>query len=95
MAFEGDPDIPPYSMRLMRNNTEAEITGGFKHGLANEAARLFATAPGLKVVASQQRRVAGWARAMELAKLIRARGLATLHLGLMHLGLHHRLRRRP
>ena len=76
MAFEGDPDIPAYSMRLMRGNTEAEITGGFKHGLATEAARLFATAPGLKVVHLNS----GGGRlgeAMELAKLIRARGLAT------------------
>jgi len=76
MAFEGDPDIPAYSMRLMRNNTEAEITGGFKHGLANEAAKLFASAPALKVVHLNS----GGGRlgeAMELAKLIHARGFAT------------------
>jgi len=76
MAFEGDPDIPRYSMRLMHDNTEAEIAGGFKYGLARDAARLFASAPNLKVVHLNS----GGGRlgeAMELAKLIRARGLIT------------------
>ncbi len=30
MAFLDDPALPPYSMRLMRGGTEAEIAGGFK-----------------------------------------------------------------
>lgn len=76
MAVEGDPDIPPFSMRLMRDGTEAEITGGFKYGLARDAALLFAKAPNLRVVHLNS----GGGRlgeAIELAKLIRARGLAT------------------
>ncbi|MBS0520520.1 MAG: hypothetical protein JSR90_17625 [Proteobacteria bacterium] len=76
MAFEGDPDIPPYAIRLMRGGREAEITGGFKFGLARDAARVFVHAPALEVVHLNS----GGGRlgeAIELAKLIRARGLAT------------------
>lgn len=50
MAFEGDPAIPDYSIRLMHDGQEAEIAGGFKFGLARDATRIFATAPNLKVV---------------------------------------------
>ncbi len=50
MALFDDPSLPPYSVRLMRGGTEAEIAGGFKYGLAREAERLFATAPQLRVV---------------------------------------------
>ena len=32
MSFLDDPDIPAYSIRVMRNGTEAEIAGGFKFG---------------------------------------------------------------
>jgi hypothetical protein len=76
MAFEGDPGIPPYAIRLMRNGREAEITGGFKFGLSQDAARLFAEAPHLEVVHLNS----GGGRvgeAVELAKLIKARGLVT------------------
>ena len=50
MALFDDPSLPPYSVRLMRGGTEAEIAGGFKYGLAREAEALFATAPQLRVV---------------------------------------------
>ncbi|HTR85156.1 MAG TPA: hypothetical protein VMI56_11815 [Reyranella sp.] len=76
MAFQGDPDIPPYSIRLMRDGREAEIIGGFKFGLAKSAERLFASAPDLKVVHLNS----GGGRlgeAIALARLIRARGLST------------------
>ncbi|SKA37748.1 hypothetical protein SAMN02745126_05950 [Enhydrobacter aerosaccus] len=76
MAFEGDPDIPAYAIRIMRDGTEAEITGGFKYGLSHDAAKIFATAPNLRIVHLNS----GGGRlgeAIELAKLIRARGLAT------------------
>lgn len=76
MAFQDDPSISPYAVRLMRDGTEAEIAGGFKYGLSRDAARLFAQAPNLKVVHLNS----GGGRlgeAMELAKLIRARGLTT------------------
>lgn len=76
MAFEGDPDIPPYTMRLMRGGREAEITGGFKFGLSRDAAKLFAGAPHLEVVHLNS----GGGRlgeAVELAKLIRKYRLST------------------
>ena len=49
MAFLDDPVLPPYSMRMMRDGTEAEIAGGFKYGLARDAETLFASAPQLRV----------------------------------------------
>jgi hypothetical protein len=76
MAVDGDPDIPPYSIRVMHDGREAEIIGGFKFGLAKSAERLFASAPDLKVVHLNS----GGGRlgeAIALARLIRARGLFT------------------
>jgi hypothetical protein len=76
MALFGDPSLPPYSVRLMRGDTEAEIAGGFKYGLARDAEALFATAPNLRVVHLNS---AGGrlGEATKLARLIRGRGLAT------------------
>ena len=76
MAFLDDPALPPYSMRLMRDGTEAEIAGGFKYGLARDAETLFATAPQLRVVHlnSAGGRIG---EAIKLARLIRARGVVT------------------
>ncbi len=76
MAFLGDPAFPDYSLRVMRGGTEAEIVGGFKYGLTRDAARIFATTPGLKVVHLNS----GGGRlgeAEKLGKLIRQRRLAT------------------
>ncbi len=76
MAFLGDPEIPDYSLRIMRGGSEAEIAGGFKYGLARDAAKVFAAAPDLKVVHLNS----GGGRlgeAQALARLIRSRGLAT------------------
>ncbi|MFK8253493.1 COG3904 family protein [Ancylobacter terrae] len=50
MAFRGDPDLPAYTMRLMREGTEAEIIGGFKYGIAADFERLLAESPQLEVV---------------------------------------------
>lgn len=50
IAFMGDPDIPAYSLRVMRNGTEAEISGGFKYGLTGDFSRLLKENPGIKVV---------------------------------------------
>jgi hypothetical protein len=49
IAFQDDPDIPPYTIRLMRDGTEAEIAGGFKYGLTDDFAAVADTAR-LKVV---------------------------------------------
>jgi uncharacterized protein DUF4339 len=50
VAFLGDPGIPNYSLRIMRNGTEIEISGGFKYGLNNDFARLLDASPQMKVV---------------------------------------------
>ena len=76
IAFLGDPGIADYSLRLTRDGTEAEISGGFKYGLGRDAEKLFASAPNLKVVHLNS----GGGRlgeAIKLARLIRERGLVT------------------
>jgi hypothetical protein len=50
MVFLNDPDIAPYSIRVMRNGTEAEIAGGFKYGLTNDFVRTLKAYPNIKVV---------------------------------------------
>lgn len=50
IVFEGDPDIPEYAFRIMRNGTELEITGGFKYGLTQDVERLLQATPNLKVI---------------------------------------------
>jgi hypothetical protein len=76
MALLDDPSLPPYSVRLMRGGTEAEIAGGFKYGLARETETLFATAPQLRVVHLNS---AGGrlGEAVKIARLITRRKLDT------------------
>jgi hypothetical protein len=50
MSFLNDPDIPAYSIRVMRNGTEAEITGGFKYGLTEDFAKILNASRQIKVV---------------------------------------------
>jgi hypothetical protein len=50
IAFQNDPEIPRYTIRLMRDGAEAEIAGGFKYGLTSDFEALANTAPHLKVV---------------------------------------------
>lgn len=50
MAFLDDPDIPEYSMRVMRNGTEAEITGGIKYGLTENFKKILAASRQIRVV---------------------------------------------
>jgi hypothetical protein len=50
MALLGDPDMPAYQMRVMRDGTEIEITGGMKYGLSDDFQRVIAAAPRLRVV---------------------------------------------
>jgi hypothetical protein len=50
MAFLGDPGIPPYAIRVMRNGTEAEISGGFKYGLTDDFRKVLRDSPGIRVV---------------------------------------------
>ena len=50
MSFLDDPDIPAYSIRVMRNATEAEITGGFKYGLTDDFVKILNASRQIKVV---------------------------------------------
>lgn len=50
MAFLNDPTIPNYALRIMRNGTEIEISGGFKYGLNEDFIRILNAAPRLRVV---------------------------------------------
>jgi hypothetical protein len=50
MSFLDDPDIPAYSIRVMRNGTEAEITGGFKYGLTDDFVKILNASRQIKVV---------------------------------------------
>jgi GYF domain 2 len=76
MSFLGDPGIPAYAIRAMRNGTEAEITGGFKYGLTDDFLKIFGASPQIKVVHldSLGGRVG---EAIKLNKVIRDKGLDT------------------
>ncbi len=50
MAFLDDPNIPAYSIRVMRNGTEAEITGGFKYGLTDDFVKVLNASRQIRVV---------------------------------------------
>ena len=76
IAFMGDPDIAPYVLRVMRNGTEAEISGGFKYGMTNDFSKLLKSTPTIKVVHLHS----GGGRigeASKLYKVIRDNGLTT------------------
>jgi hypothetical protein len=76
IAFMDDPDLPAYSIRVMRSGTEAEITGGFKYGLTNELLRILGASPQIRVLhlTSLGGRIG---EAEKLNKIIRERGLVT------------------
>ena len=50
LAFMDDPGVPPYALRIMRNGTEVEITGGIKYGLTDDFVRLLGASPRVRVV---------------------------------------------
>ena len=50
MGFMGDPNLPAYSIRITRNGTEVEITGGFKYGLTDDFKKLLKFSPQISVV---------------------------------------------
>ena len=50
MAFMNDPTLPNYALRIMRNGTEIEISGGFKYGLNDDFLRILNAAPRVEVV---------------------------------------------
>ncbi len=76
IAFYDDPDIPPYSIRIMRDGTEAEVVGGFKYGLTDDFAVVTKAARQVKVIHLDS--VGGrLGEGEKLFKLIRERGLNT------------------
>jgi hypothetical protein len=76
IAFQNDPDIPDYSIRVMRDGTEAEIVGGFKYGLADDFAKILNASRRVKVVHLDS--VGGrLGEGQRLYELIRSRGLNT------------------
>jgi hypothetical protein len=76
MAFLDDPGIPPYSIRVMRNGTEAEITGGFKYGLTEDFTKILKASRQIKVVHldSPGGRIG---EAIRLNSLLKAQGVDT------------------
>ena len=50
IVFLDDPDLPAYSIRVMRNGTEAEITGGFKYGLTEDYIKVLKASRQIKTV---------------------------------------------
>jgi hypothetical protein len=76
IAFLDDPDIPAYSMRIMRNGTALEISGGLKFGVCDDFVRIARAMPRLRVVHLDS--VGGRvAEGQRLYAAIRERGLTT------------------
>lgn len=50
IAFNDDPTIPPYTLRVMRDGTEIEIVGGFKYGLTSDFERVLKASPRIRIV---------------------------------------------
>jgi GYF domain 2 len=76
IAFLGDPEIPAYSFRIMRNGTEVEIDGGFKYGMTDDFKKLLAASRQIRVVHldSLGGRIG---EAEKLYNVIRSHGLTT------------------
>ncbi|RTL86520.1 hypothetical protein EJV44_24660 [Ancylobacter aquaticus] len=76
MAFGGDPRIPDYGLRIMRDGTEVEITGGFKYGLADDLLTLMKASPRIATIHlnSEGGRLG---EGLRLNKVIRDAGLNT------------------
>ena len=76
IAFQNDPDIPDYSIRIMRDGTEAEIVGGLKYGLADDFSKILNASRRVKVVHLDS--IGGrLGEGEKLYELIRSRGLNT------------------
>lgn len=50
LAFQGDPKVDDFAIRVMRDGTELEIAGGFKYGLDQALREALAVSPNVKVV---------------------------------------------
>lgn len=76
MAFKGDPILPDYSLRIMRDGSEIEITGGIKYGLTDDLLTVMKASRRIKTIHlnSDGGRVA---EGLRLNKVIRDAGLNT------------------
>lgn len=50
IAFEDDPSIPAYSIRVMRNDHEAELSGGIKYGVTDDLIQIMKAVPQISVL---------------------------------------------
>jgi GYF domain 2 len=76
MAFAGDPRIPAYAIRVMRDGTEAEIIGGLKYGLTDEFTKILDASRRVRLVHLDS--IGGrLGEGEKLFHLIRDRGLST------------------
>jgi GYF domain 2 len=76
VAFQNDPDIPDYSIRVMRDGTEAEIVGGLKYGLTDDFLKILGASRRVKVVHLNS--IGGRiGEGEKLFDIIRSRGLTT------------------
>jgi hypothetical protein len=76
IAFQNDPDIPDYSIRVMRDGTEAEIVGGLKYGLTDDFVKILGASRQIKVVHLNS--IGGrLGEGERLFDIIRSRGLTT------------------
>lgn len=76
ISFLDDPDIPAYSIRVMRDGTEAEIAGGFKYGLTDDFLKILSASRRIRVVHLDS--IGGRiGEAVKLNKVIRSRRLDT------------------
>lgn len=76
MAFEDDPDVGEYSVRVMRDGTEAEVSGGIKYGLTNALAKALDASPQIHVIHLDSRGGRG-GEGEKLFEFIRERQLDT------------------
>jgi hypothetical protein len=72
----GDPDVPPFDIRVMRRGREAEFTGGIRLGAAEALRKTLDHHPNLSVLHLSS--VGGrFSEAEQMLALVRARGLVT------------------
>lgn len=75
-AIPTNADFPDFSIRVMREGTELELSGGFKLGIGREFRRILAESPGVRVVHLDS--LGGWVNEAEIVRrTIAERGLAT------------------
>ncbi|WP_448042377.1 hypothetical protein [Bradyrhizobium liaoningense] len=76
IVFMDDPRIPSYSIRLLNNGSEIEISGGIKFGLSTDFENILNASPGVRTVHMDS--IGGRiGEGVKLSSIIRSRGLDT------------------